>query len=376
MSNTGISDVIPSWLWNFSSADFDMSRNQIYGEIPNFLNDGYYMLNLSYNKLTGPLPHIPVWNMLDLSNNYLSVSVKKIPKAMKNCSALKGLYLGFNKLAGTIPRWIESLPTLRFLVLRSNNFTGHIPNELCKLSMLQVLDASDNSLTGKIPKCFNNLTAMSSKSQKNSFQYYLGVNNQRSRENANVVIKGRENQYNTILYLLSTFDLSTKKLSGEIPEQLTYLDALQSLNLSGNYLSGSLPKKIDSIIDLESLDLSRNHLSGHIPTSLSSLSFLSHLNLLYNNLSGQIPIGTQLQSMDASSFIGNKLCGPLLLKKCIEDRDTTHSDASNEDGEREDDEYWFRLGIGMGFGVSFVGVIVPLVEFHGCVVKFQSKTES
>ncbi|KAM6586406.1 hypothetical protein CsatA_009011 [Cannabis sativa] len=434
MSNTGISDVIPSWLWNFSSADIDMSRNQIYGEIPNFPNDGYYMLNLSYNKLTGPLPHIPVRSMLDLSNNYLSGNISnflcdpkssksnvmalylennllsgkipdcwmywpslnlinldnnnlsgkipssvgsllnlmslhlqnnslsgEIPKTMKNCSALKGLYLGFNKLVGTIPRWIESLPTLRFLVLRSNNFTGHIPNELCKLSMLQVLDASDNSLTGKIPKCFNNLTAMSSKSQNNPFQYYLGVNNQRSRENANVVIKGRENQYNTILYLLSTFDLSSNKLSGEIPEQLTSLDALQSLNLSGNYLSGSIPKKIDSMTYLESLDLSRNHLSGHIPTSLSSLSFLSHLNLSYNNLSGKIPIGTQLQSMDASSFMGNKLCGPPLLKKCIEDPNTTHSNASNEDGQREDDEYWFRLGIGMGFGVSFLGVIVPLV---------------
>ncbi|KAM6586396.1 hypothetical protein CsatA_009001 [Cannabis sativa] len=61
--------------------------------------------------------------------------------------------------------------------------------------------------------------------------------------------------------------------------------------------------------DLESLDLSRNRLCGHIPTRLSSLSFLSHLNLSYNNLSGQIPIGTQLQSMDASSFVGNKLFG-------------------------------------------------------------------
>ncbi|KAF4380269.1 hypothetical protein F8388_024562 [Cannabis sativa] len=121
---------------------------------------------------------------------------------------------------------------------------------------------------------------------------------------------------------------------------------------------------------LESLDLSKNHLLGHIPTSLSSLSFLSHLNLSYNNLSGQIPIGTQLQSMDASSFVGNKLCGPP-LKKCIEDHDTTHSNGSKEDGEREDDEYWFRLGIAMGFGVSFLGVIVPLLcppafSFQSC----------
>ncbi|XP_060972102.1 receptor-like protein EIX2 [Cannabis sativa] len=434
MSNTGISDVIPTWLWNFSSAyDIDLSRNHIYGEIPIFPNDGSYMLNLSYNKLTGPLPRIPISYMLDLSNNYLSGNISnflcdptsfarnvlalylennllsgkipncwmywpslnlidldnnnltgkipnsmgsllslkslhlhnnnligEIPKPIKNCTALNGLDLGFNKLVGTIPRWIGSLPMLRFLVLRSNNFTGHIPVELCKLSKLQVLDASNNILTGKISNCFNNLTAMTSKSQKDPIYYYYGVNDQRPRENANLVIKGRENQYNTILYLLSTFDLSSNKLLGEIPEQLTSLDALQSLNLSRNYLSGSIPKKIDSMTDLESLDLSRNRLCGHIPTGLSGLSFLSHLNLSYNNLSGQIPIGTQLQSMDASSFIGNELCGPP-LKKCIEDRDTMHSNGSEEDGEREDDEYWFRLGIGMGFGVSFLGVIVSLV---------------
>ncbi|XP_062076066.1 receptor-like protein EIX2 [Humulus lupulus] len=146
-----------------------------------------------------------------------------------------------------------------------------------------------------------------------------------------------------------------------MPEELTSLDALQSLNLSGNYLSGSIPKKIDTMTALESLDLSRNQLSGHIPSGMSSLTFLSFLNLSCNNLSGQIPTGTQLQTMDASSFIGNKLCGPPLLIKCREDHVTLNRDASTEDGERQDDEYWFRLGIGMGFGVSFGGVIVPLL---------------
>ncbi|XP_062073707.1 receptor-like protein EIX2 [Humulus lupulus] len=416
MSNTGISDVIPSWLWNCPSHNkywclsIDLSENQIYGEIPEFPNDGSYNLNLSYNKLTGSLPHIPVAIILDLSNNYLAGSISnflcyrktyaislylennllsgkipncwmywprlltidldnnnltgkipssigslhelrslhihnnsligEIPEPLKNCSALSVLDLSFNKLVGTIPRWIGSLPMLRFLVLRSNNLTDLIPVELCKLSSLQVLDASNNNLTGVIPKCLKNLTAMTSKSYQFQSMYYFVItaNNQQSRENANLVIKGRENQYDSILYLLSALDLSDNKLSGEIPEELTSLQALQSLNLSGNYLSGSIPKKIGSMAKLESLDLSRNRLSGHIP-------------------SGQIPTSTQLQTMDASGFIGNKLCGPPLLIKCREDHLTLNRDASSEDGERKDDEYWFRLGIGMGFGVSFVGVI-------------------
>ncbi|XP_062073794.1 receptor-like protein EIX2 [Humulus lupulus] len=398
MSNTGISDVIPSWLWNISSSfdlSIDLSENQIYGEILEFPNDGSYMLNLNSNKLTGPLPRIPVYFSLDLSNNSLSGNISnflcdrksrtryivglnlannflsgkipdcwmywpslinidldnnnltgkipssigslqsleslhlhnnsltgEIPKALKNCTTLIGLDLGFNKLVGTIPRWIESIPFLGLLVLRSNNLIGLIPVELCKLSTLQLLDASNNNLTGIIPRCFKNLTVMTSrKSEMLHFSYYSSMNHE-SRENANLVIKGRENQYNTILYLLSTLDLSANQLSGKIPEELTSLDALYSLNLSGNYLSGSIPKKIDSMTALESLDLSRNRLSGHIPSGMASLTFLSFLNLSYNNLSGQIPTSTQLQTMDASGFIGNKLCGPPLLIKCREDHVT------------------------------------------------------
>ncbi|XP_062073703.1 receptor-like protein EIX2 [Humulus lupulus] len=441
MSSTGISDAIPSWLWNFSSYNkygclsIDLSENQMYGEIPEFPKDGSYNLNLSYNKLTGSLPHIPVGGILDLSNNYLAGSISnflcyrktqarevmalylennllsgkipncwmywpsllmidldnnnltgkipssigslhelrslhihnnsligEIPEPLKNCSALRVLDLSFNKLVGTIPRWIGSLPMLRFLVLRSNNLTDHIPVELCKLSSLQVLDASNNNLTGIVPKCFKNLTAMTSSLNQSMLpSFVFGTTIQWSRENANLVIKGRENQYDSILYLLSALDLSDNKLSGEIPEELTSLQALLSLNLSGNYLSGSIPKKIGSMAELESLDLSRNRLSGHIPSGMSSLKFLSFLNLSYNNLSGEIPTSTQLQTMDASGFIGNKLCGPPLLIKCREDHLTLNRDASSEDGERKDDEYWFRLGIGMGFGVSFVGVIGPLL---------------
>uniref|UniRef100_A0A803PKQ2 Leucine-rich repeat-containing N-terminal plant-type domain-containing protein n=1 Tax=Cannabis sativa TaxID=3483 RepID=A0A803PKQ2_CANSA len=306
-------------------------------------------LDLSYVNLS-PIPSIPISDMLDLSNNYLSGNIPdcwkywpklimidldnnnlngiipssigflrnlhslhlrnnslvgKIPKALKNCSALIGLDLGLNKLVGTIPRWIGSLPSLGLLILRSNNLTGLIPIEMCKLLKLQILDASNNNLMGRIPRCFKNLMSMTSKSADQYLtSFYFSVDTQEARENVNLI---------------------SRVCFRPLKEPIV-----------------------------------RNHLSGRIPTSLSSLSFLSHLNLSYNNLSGQIPIGTQLQSMDASSFIGNKLCGPP-LKKCIEDPITTHSDASNEDGEREDDEYWFRLGIGMGFGVSFLGVIVLLV---------------
>ena len=69
---------------------------------------------------------------------------------------------------------------------------------------------------------------------------------------------------------------------------------------------------------LESIDLSANQFDGEIPQSISNLTFLSFLNFSNNNLVGKIPSSTQLQSFDASSFTGNELCGPPLLKNCTE----------------------------------------------------------
>ena len=100
---------------------------------------------------------------------------------------------------------------------------------------------------------------------------------------------------------------------------------------------------------------------------MSSLTFLSYLNLSYNNLSGEIPTSTQLQSMEASSFIGNQLCGPPLTSRCKADNKTTQGagDANNEDGEREseEEEYWFRLGICIGFGVGFWVSLLVVQDF-------------
>ncbi|RXI08666.1 hypothetical protein DVH24_022810 [Malus domestica] len=99
-------------------------------------------------------------------------------------------------------------------------------------------------------------------------------------------------------------------------EELTGLLALQSFNLSKYRFTGIIPSKIGNMRWLESLNLSTNKLHGEIPSSMTNLTFLSHLNLTYNNLTGQIPENTQLQSLDQSSFVNNKLCGPLLYKIC------------------------------------------------------------
>ena len=71
---------------------------------------------------------------------------------------------------------------------------------------------------------------------------------------------------------------------------------------------------------LESLDFSSNQLTGIIPRQLTSLTFLSTLNLSENLLTGAIPHGSQFDTFNNDSFMGNlDLCGVPLTKKCKDD---------------------------------------------------------
>ncbi|KAL5549660.1 hypothetical protein UlMin_004891 [Ulmus minor] len=348
-----------------------LGRNLLSGNIPDCWM--YYpslkVIDLSNNNLTGAIPNsmgsLHGLNSLHLHNNSLS---GELPSSLQNCTELGILDIGLNKFVGSIPNWIGiSLPNLMILIIRSNKFNDHIPMELCRITGLQIFDAANNNLSGNIPRCFNNFSQMATKNKlgRESISYvnlyFEGESYDSSLESAILVTKGREDRYDTILLLVTSLDLSNNCLSGEIPKQLTSLRGLWSLNLSGNHLRGSIPDQIGNMAWLETLDLSRNKLSGNIPTSISNLTFLNHLNLSYNNLSGEIPLGTQLQTSDNSSFIGNQLCGPPLTKSCHGKNNTTHKGIEHGEGLNDEEEYWFHLGIAMGFVVGFLGIIVPLL---------------
>ncbi|GMN44212.1 hypothetical protein TIFTF001_013403 [Ficus carica] len=348
-----------------------VGENLLSGNIPDCwrLWPSLMVIKLDDNNLTGEIPSSmgSLYNLqsLHLRNNNLA---GEMPLPLRSCTTLQVIDLGLNKFVGRIPTWVGvDLSNLMILSLRANKFSGMIPYEICRLSQLQILDVADNNLSGSIPRCFNNFTAMLTKPDSSSiifYSYYLGE----FIENAFLVTRGREDQYNTILKLVASLDLSNNNLSGEIPEELTSLHGLFSLNLSGNHMRGKIPEKIGLLTWAQSVDVSRNQLSGKIPPSISDLNFISLFNVSYNNLSGEIPLSTQLQRMEASNFIGNQLCGPPLPKRCREDHNTSPPDTEDEKGQRDGDgdeeEYWFRLGIAVGFAVGFLGVISPLV-FYG-----------
>ncbi|XP_062076439.1 receptor-like protein EIX1 [Humulus lupulus] len=354
----------------------DLSHNYLSGNLldcwASFPN--LFVLNLGYNMLSGHIPSsVNMTNIASLQLNHNNFS-GTLPSSLKNNTSLKVLDLANNTLEGTIPPWIGEKHNLVLLSLRSNKFYGSIPLNLCHLTKIQILDLSVNDLSGAIPSCIQNFTAMIQimDDQETTLSTFIGstyVNrNLEFYENINIVSitwKGKEHECEKNLGLLRIIDLSSNKLNGEIPIEVTDLSQLIQLNLSRNNLSGRIPKVIGSLTNLQVLDLSHNKLYGPIPTSLAKVSFLSYLDLSNNPLSGRIPIGTQLQIFNASIYSMNLgLCGPPLSSSCPGDEtfhDHSHSTYYGNEGDDENGGEWFDLpwfykGTGAGFVIGFCGI--------------------
>ncbi|KAJ7968528.1 Leucine-rich repeat receptor protein kinase [Quillaja saponaria] len=368
LSNAGISDVIPTWFWNLPNyiTFLNLSHNQISGEIPDMPGHGYdytsiflasnqfkgqvprisfntFELDLSQNSFTGKeIPNCWMnWTSLRvivLNNNNLTGEIPSsignlhdlasfhvrnnnlhgsLPSSLQNCEWLSTIDLSINEFTGKLPKWIGLLK-LVFLNLRRNKFTGQIPFELCHLSSLQIMDLADNNLSGSIPRCFYNFLAMTSEEHSEKAIFYDFDLYGLFREEAFVVSKGREDKYSAILGLQSILDLCNNNLSAKIPEELTMLKGLSSLNLSGNHLNGKIPEKLGIC------------------------------------LSGEIPLSTQIQSLDASGFIGNELCGPPFTKSCSRNEETTPIDGVAGQGE-SDGGPWFYFVVALGYVIGFWG---------------------
>ncbi|KAF4371214.1 hypothetical protein F8388_020941 [Cannabis sativa] len=303
--------------------------------------------------------------------------------------------------------------------LNYNHFHGVMPSNLCHLDSIRILDISHNNINGMIPFCFNNFTSlMSSHDEKfddvgslqieddqKEFEKELELDNHFYDDKLIPVYytegmlidkvydnkawirwKGKTYEYEKILGLLRVIDLSSNKLIGEIPMELTNLVGLVQLNLSWNSLSGAIPLNIRNLSKLEALDFSHNNFSGQIPIGLAKMSSLAYLDLSYNHLSGTIPTSTQLQSFNASSYVGNDdygLCGLPLLTKCPGDDHPIFKDDDDDDSDFDDQKWfdmsWFYIGLEVGFALGFIGVCGALYRnsflldaclFSGCFNQF------
>ncbi|XP_066334778.1 receptor-like protein EIX2 [Miscanthus floridulus] len=413
ISNNQLNGTLPADMGSMSLQDLYLSSNKLTGQIPT-LPPNITWLDLSNNLLSGLIGHSAVGSanlesltlfsnrltghipesfckfqrlgVLDLSNNFLEgeppsclrvmefmkfVALSnnslsgKFPSFLQNLTNVVCLDLSWNKFSGRLPMWIGSLTSLRVIRLSHNKFFGSIPMNITNLSCLQYMDLNNNKISGSLPIYLSNLEFMTNTSMMgcpDTIEIIVsdGIEIIDSHLNSlSTVWKGQELNYGSIQRILDTsmtsIDLSSNDLTGEIPEEIVVLDALVNLNLSRNHLTGVIPKKIGEMRSLQSLDLSRNMLSGEIPATLSNLTFLSYLELSYNDLTGRIPSGVQLDTLYAeypSMYIGNiGLCGHPLQDNCSSER---HAPKQGGLG-RTEEGYgipFFYLGLGCGFVVG------------------------
>ncbi|WOG85889.1 hypothetical protein DCAR_0105082 [Daucus carota subsp. sativus] len=360
----------------------DLQYNKLNGSLPTLMcnSSSLYILNLSHNKLSGVLPichtNLTWLSVLDLRRNKIQGNIPatlsnfhnletinlngnqlegSIPSSFAGFDSLAVLDLGNNQINDTFPQCLEALPNLQVLVLKSNKFYGLINTSsqvVHPFPSLRIIDLSYNKFSGALPeKYFRNFKAMMNGEVNKVNRSYMEQD--LYSDSTALVIKGMEIDLERILTVFTTIDVSKNNFDGEIAEYFGNLVSLRFLNLSHNYLTGHIPRSIGKLTVLESLDLSSNQLQGEIPPQLTSVYSLAVLNLSCNQLRGRIPEGSQFNTFEIYSYVGNfGLCGKPLSKKC-----ENYVRAQEEDEEDEDDDYffsgftWEAVVIGYGCGV-------------------------
>ncbi|GLT89395.1 hypothetical protein SLE2022_073760 [Rubroshorea leprosula] len=223
----------------------DLSVNQIYGEIPNWvwtsLSLDYF--NLSHNKLVNFQRPLQASNsslsVLDLHDNKLQGQLPKLSPYLKYVDYSSNNF-------SSITQFYSNSSTISIILLSNNSLRGSIPESICGATNLQILDLSNNYLNGTIPQCLNEMES------------------------------------------LKVLGLSRNNLNGNISDKFSSNCLLQTLNLDGNHLEGKVPISLANCANLEVLDLGNNQISDTFPCHLKNMSKLRVLVLRYNNFHGLI----------------------------------------------------------------------------------------
>lgn len=238
-----------------------------------------------------------------------------IPSSIANAMGMAFLDLSNNKLDGPMPPLPEGLGMLNVSSNQLLSLPASIPNTL------EVLDASFNQIAGSIPIIGANMVTLNLDSNELSgplpaFQPTGRRLRRMARRMAAASDPLEDDEKDERSPSLRTATFALNHVTGSLPAEWAILPRrLVALDLSNNDLSGSLPQTW-ALPRLAWLDLAGNELGGTLPASLGSLPSLVHFDASTNQLIGELgPFAEQLaEGTDRLQFLNlssNYFDGPV-----------------------------------------------------------------
>ncbi|KAG6675026.1 hypothetical protein I3842_15G078700 [Carya illinoinensis] len=321
----------------------NISRNRLVGPLPTFQGFvGLKFLDLSFNSLNGninlQLDGLIALKSLNLSANHFS---GLIPTNLGKAMDLEQLELSANAFEGRIPDQIMGYQNLTLIDLGVNNLSGPVPDRIKDLSKLEVLILSSNNFRGQIPAAISNIRTLSRfAANQNHFEGTIPSGITRFLKNLDLSYNKLNGSIPTDMLSpsnLQSVDLSYNLLNGLIPSNISpslvrlrlgsnSLDGpipssvfgklekliLALLNLAGNNLTGTLPGQLGNLSHLQVMKLQSNRLVGEIPVEIALLQKLSTLNVSWNLLNGSIPSSiSSMRNLVNVNLQGNSLSGSI-----------------------------------------------------------------
>jgi len=235
--------------------------------------------------------HSNNWNSSRPVATWAGVQVSDVAGAPR----VTALYLGGNKLRGTLPKSIGQLTALRSLQLQYNReLTGTIPAELYQLTHLRSLRLRFTSLTGEVSPAIGKLTELDTLDLSNS-RYDLSMwwngdpaTAKEHRPNGKTLTGSLPREIGQ-LTKARYIDLSFQGFTGTLPTEIGALKSAKYLSLYGCHFSGELPASLGTLAQLEYFSAGLNDFSGELPASLGSLKRIREIHISGNKLTGAIP---------------------------------------------------------------------------------------
>ncbi|KAL9350514.1 hypothetical protein Peur_057769 [Populus x canadensis] len=321
-----LTGTLSPYLANLTSlTHLNLSHNRLHGPLPvGFFSSlsGLQVLDLSYNRLDGELPSVDTNNripitIVDLSSNHFDGELSHSNSFLRAAWNLTRLNVSNNSFTGQIPSNVCQISPVSITLLdfSSNDFSGNLTPELGECSKLEIFRAGFNNLSGMIPDDLYKATSLVHFSVPVNYlsgpvsDAVVHLTNLKVLELYSNKFSGRIPRDIGKLSKLEQLLLHINSLAGPLPPSLMNCTKLVKLNLRVNFLAGNLSDlDFSTLRKLTTLDLGNNNFTGIFPTSLYSCTSLVAVRLASNQIEGQIsPDITALKSLSFLSISANNL---------------------------------------------------------------------